>query len=103
LKKHFDLEGLPVFVVVSPDSKYLAVNYSGDKEDFVSVIDLEKDTLVKSSPVGKRVMHLRFSTDSSMLYISSYFESKVKAFEVPQLKLVWEVTVHYPSGVFLVR
>ncbi len=103
IKKHFDLEGLPVFAVVSPDGRYLAVNYSGDKEDFVSIIDLEKSALIKSLPVGKRVMHLRFSMDSGALYLSSYFESKVKALKVPQLDLLWEISVPYPSGVFLVR
>ncbi len=103
LKGHLELEGLPVFVVVSPDGRFVAVNYSGDKEDFISLIDTKEGKLIKSASVGKRVMHLRFSKDSKLLYISSYFESKVKALSVPDLKTLWEVAIPNPSGVFLVQ
>jgi protein NirF len=97
------LLGLPVFVAISPDGKYLAVNFSGDREDYITLIDRENGETLRELTAGKRVMHLRFSKDGKKLFISSYFESKVRAFDVPSLKLLYEVDVPNPSGVFLAR
>jgi protein NirF len=97
------LLGLPVFVAISPDGKYLAVNFSGDREDYITLIDREGGETLRELTAGKRVMHLRFSKDGKKLFISSYFESKVRSFDVPSLKLLYEVDVPNPSGVFLAR
>ncbi len=96
-----DLVGLPVFVVVSPDKKYIAVNYSGDKDDYVSVIDPKINKVIKTISAGKRVMHLRFSHDSKSLYVSSYFENAVKTFSVDTWDVTATVSVPTPSGVFI--
>ncbi|RME12258.1 MAG: NirF protein, partial [Aquificota bacterium] len=39
LEGHVELSGLPVFAVISPDGKYVAVNFSGDREDYVALVD----------------------------------------------------------------
>ncbi|MES0337401.1 MAG: cytochrome D1 domain-containing protein [Candidatus Magnetobacterium sp. LHC-1] len=96
-----DLVGLPVFVVVSPDKKYIAVNYSGDKDDYVSVIDPQTNKVIKTISAGKRVMHLRFSHDSKSLYVSSYFENALKTFSVDTWDVTATVSVPTPSGVFI--
>ncbi len=95
------LSGLPVFVSVSSEGKHMAVNFSGDREDFVALYDLISGKLLGEVQAGKRIMHLRFSKDGSRLYITSYFESKLKVLEVPTLKLLHEVDIYNPSGVFL--
>lgn len=96
-----ELIGLPVFAVSSPDMKYIAVNYSGDKEDFVTVIDSQNNKPVKNIKVGGRVMHLRFSEETKTLYVSSYFQNTVKAFDVNTWTLVTEIPVPTPSGIFV--
>ena len=97
------LSGLPVFVAVSPEGKHIAVNFSGDKENFVALYDLGSEKLLGEVQAGKRIMHLRFSKDGKRLYLTSYFESKLKVFEVPTLKLLHEVDIPNPSGVFLAK
>ncbi len=101
VKGEIELEGLPVFAVLSNDGRYIAINYSGDKEDFISLVDTQKNMIIKNMPCGKRITHLRFS--KSKLYVSSYFENKVKALSIPELNIIWELFVPNPSGVFLVN
>lgn len=98
-----ELPGLPVFVVMSPDGKHAAVNFSGDMEDYLALVDAGNMEVAKSIPAGKRVMHMRFSKDGLRLYVSSYFDSKLRVLEVPSLKVKEELNIPNPSGVFLVR
>lgn len=96
-----NLPGLPVFVSVSPDGRYLAVNYSGDSEDLISLIDREKMEVVRTRKLGRRILHLRFSLDGSSLYLSSYYENLLKRVSVPGLELIDSISVPTPSGVFI--
>jgi len=96
-----DLPGLPVFVSVSPDGKYLAVNYSGDSEDLISLIDRERMEVIETKRLGERILHLRFSPNGKFLYLSSYYENLVKKISVPELEVLEKVSVPTPSGVFL--
>ncbi|WP_029522771.1 cytochrome D1 domain-containing protein [Persephonella sp. KM09-Lau-8] len=100
---HIDLAGLPVFITVSPDKKIAVVNYSGDKDHLLSIIDLKKLKVIKTFPAGKRVMHVRFSKDGKKLYVSSYFDNSVKIFDTKNWKKLKEITVPNPSGIFIVR
>ncbi len=97
------LPGLPVFVAVSPEGKYLAVNYSGDKENYLSLVDRERGKVIRTSELGKRIMHFRFSPDGRFIYLSSYYENLLKKVRVPDLSVVGKVRVATPSGVFLYK
>ncbi len=97
------LLGLPVFVTTSPDGKYIAVNYSGDKDNYITIIDARSLQVLKDIRGGKRIMHLRFSGDGKRLYVSSYFENKMKTFEVGSWKVLNEINVPTPSGIFIVQ
>jgi len=99
---HIDLIGLPVFVVTSPDGKYLAVNYSGEKEDFITIIDGVNQSVLKDIKIGRRVMHIRPSMDGRWLYLSSYFDGKVKVLRTEQWDIEVEVDIPTPSGIFIV-
>ena len=98
-----DLIGIPVFASVSPDGNQIAVNYSGDKEDFISIIDVENNRVLKDIEIGKRIMHIRFSNNSKRLYASSYFENKVKVLDTDNWKVTGAVDVPTPSGIFIMR
>ena len=100
---HIDLAGLPVFITVSPDKKIAVVNYSGDKDHLLSIIDLKKLKVIKTFPAGKRVMHVRFSKEGKKLYVSSYFGNSIKIFDTKSWKKLKEITVPNPSGIFIVR
>lgn len=97
------LSGLPVFVTTSPDGKYVAVNYSGDRDNHITIIDTLSRKVLKDIKGGKRVMHLRFSSDGKRLYLSSYFDHKVKIIEVGSWRVVNEIKVPTPSGIFIVE
>ncbi|WP_457639295.1 cytochrome D1 domain-containing protein [Persephonella sp.] len=103
VKKHISLDGLPVFISVSPDKSTAVVNYSGENDNLLSVIDIKTMKLVKTFPAGKRVMHMRFSKDGSRLYVSSYFDNTLKIYDTKSWKLLKEITVPTPSGIFIVR
>ncbi|GAB6065993.1 hypothetical protein JCM9492_10850 [Aquifex pyrophilus] len=96
-----EVKGLPVFVRVSPDGKYLAVNYSGDTEDYLTLIDLREKRVLKTKALGKRILHFRFTRDGRFIYLSSYYEGKLKKVSVPELEVVKEISVPTPSGVFI--
>ncbi|WP_457623100.1 cytochrome D1 domain-containing protein [Persephonella sp.] len=103
VEKSIKLIGLPVFISVSPDKRYAVVNFSGDMENFISVIDLKDMNVIKDIEAGRRIMHFRFSKDGKKLYISSYFENKVKVLSTESWKIIKEITVPTPSGIFIVR
>lgn len=95
------LSGLPVFAAASPNKRYIAVNFSGDREDYVALVDTVERRVVMEALVGKRVMHLRFSKDGKRLYISSYFDSKLRILSIPNLGILQELDLYNPSGIFV--
>ncbi len=96
------LIGLPVFIAVSPNKRFAAVNYSGDKENYITIIDLKNLKPVKDIEIGKRVMHLRFSKNNKKLYITSYYEHKLKILNTEDWSIEKEVIVPTPSGIFII-
>ncbi len=96
-----ELIGLPVFVVVSPDGKYIAVNYSGDMDNYITIIELAGQKVIKNIEAGRRIMHMRFSKNSSTLYVSSYFENMIKSIDMKSMELKPLYEVPSPSGIFI--
>jgi protein NirF len=99
--RSIDLPGLPVFVAVSPDGRYIAVNFSGDHENFLTLIERESSRILKTIELGRRILHFRFTPDSRFIYLSSYYENKVKKISVPDMEVLGELRVPTPSGVFI--
>jgi protein NirF len=100
-KGALELDGNPVFVVTSPDGKHAAVSFSGDYENHLAIVDPETHKVVSDIDAGRRVMHFRYSADGSKLYLSSFFDNKVKVFNTQNWELLTEIPVPTPSGVFL--
>lgn len=96
-----DLVGSPVFATVSPDKKTVVVNYSGDQEDYISVINTQNFQIKKEFKAGQRVMHFRYSSDGHYFYLSSYFENKVHVFETDKWQKIGSISVGTPSGIFI--
>lgn len=99
--KEIPLMGNPVFASVSPDKKKLIVNYSGDQENFISVVDIKSLEKVTDVEAGRRVMHLRFSPDGKKAYVTSYFDNSLKTIDTSKWKVVEERKVATPSGIFI--
>lgn len=101
--KEIPLVGSPVFAAVSPDKKKLVVNYSGDKEDFISIVDIELLKIEKTLNVGRRVMHFRFVEGGKKLFVSSYFDNKLTKFDTNSWQVESTRIVPSPSGVFIYK
>lgn len=99
--KEIPLIGKPVFASVSPDKKKVVVSYSGDKENYISIVDTNSMQKIQDVKAGERVMHLRYSQDGLRLYVTSYFDNKLKIFNTDDWKLVKEEKISAPSGIFI--
>lgn len=95
------LAGEPVFAAVSPDKNNLVVNFSGEMENFLSVIDTNKKVVINTFEAGRRIMHLRFSTHGEEMFVTSYFENELKIFNVSSWSMLSNMKVATPSGIFL--
>ena len=95
------LPGEPVFAAVSPDKKSIVVNFSGDMENFLSVINTSKKRVTHTIEAGRRIMHLRFSNDGERVFVTSYFENELKVFKVSDWSQISTMKVATPSGIFL--
>lgn len=94
------LIGYPVFIIVSPKENLIAVNYSGDKDDYISFINPYTMKLIKTLKVGRRIMHMRFSKDGTKILISDYFDDEVKVLDTNNFKLSKAINFPQPSGIF---
>lgn len=99
--KEVELIGSPIFATVSPDMETVVVNYSGEQEDYISVVETQNFSIKNEFKAGQRVMHFRYSSDGRYFYLSSYFENKVHVFETEKWKRVESVAVSTPSGIFI--
>ncbi len=95
-----EVEGNPVFTSLSPDRKYLAVTFSGKKFPIVQIIDTKSLQVIKRFDFGGMVLHVRWSKEKPLLYISNNGDSKVLALDTKKWQKVWEVAVPKPSGIF---
>ena len=94
------VEGNPVFTSLSPDRNYLAVTFSGKKFPIVQIVDTKHLQVIKRFDFGGMVLHVRWSKEKPLLYISNNGDSKVLALDTKKWQQVWEVAVPKPSGIF---
>ncbi len=85
---YIEIPGLPVFASVSPEEKFIAVNFSGEKENLVTIIEPLEMKILKNIDAGQRVMHIRFSPDSENLFVSSYFDNRLNLFKTDRKSVV---------------
>lgn len=102
LVKKISLLGYPVFVIVSPKKNLIAINYSGDKDDYLSFVNPSTKESFKNIKIARRVMHMRFSRDGNKLYVSDYFDDKVKILDIKNFKVIKSISIPQPSGIFRV-
>ncbi len=98
--KTIEVEGNPVFTSLSPDRKYLAVTFSGKKFPIVQIVDTKSLQVIKRFDFGGMVLHVRWSKEKPLLYVSNNGDSKVIALDTNSWREVWQVGVPKPSGIF---
>lgn len=68
--KQIPVGDLPLNMALSPDGKTLAVTNNGYSEQFISIIDVEKQEQVQTLPVRASFFGLDFSSDGRKLFAS---------------------------------
>lgn len=102
--KNIEVEGLPVFTTLSPDQKYMAVTFSGDKFPVIQIIDTKTLEVVKRFEFDGKVLHVRWSDVRPNLYVSVNDTNKVAVINTKEWYLAREMFgINKPSGIFLYK
>ena len=99
--KGIETEGMPVFTSLSPNKRYMCVTYSGKKFPVIQIIDTQKMEVIKKLEFDGKVLHVRWSNDKPLLYVSVNDSSKVEAISTKNWQQVKTYSVAKPSGIFL--
>ncbi len=99
--KAIEVEGNPVFTSLSPDRKYLAVTFSGKKFPIVQIVDTKDLKVVKRFDFKGMVLHVRWSKEEPLLYVSNNGRSEVYGVDTKEWKKAFTIAVPKPSGIFI--
>ncbi len=97
-----NLIGYPIFIIFSPDRKVMAINYSGSRHDYLTLIDAKDMKVIKNIKAGRRIMFMSFSGQGRLIYASDYFGNSVNVFDARTGKELDRIPVPSPSGIFRV-
>lgn len=93
--------GLPVFTVFSPNGRFIAITFSGKEFNEVQIFDIQKMEMVKTLSFEGKVLHLRWSDEKPILYISVNDSNRVVGVNTNSFEEEFSVPVIKPSGIFL--
>ncbi|QFR44077.1 cytochrome D1 domain-containing protein [Sulfurimonas xiamenensis] len=100
--KNIETEGLPVFTALSPDKKYMAVTFSGEKFPVIQIIDTKTLEIIKRFEFDGKVLHIRWSGNRPNLYVSVNDTNKIAVINTKDWYLSREIfNVKKPSGIFI--
>ncbi|MEA3521984.1 MAG: cytochrome D1 domain-containing protein [Campylobacterota bacterium] len=100
--QNIETEGLPVFTALSPDKKFLAVTFSGEKFPVIQIIDTTTLKVIKRFEFDGKVLHVRWSNKKPLLYVSVNDTNKIAAINTDGWWLNLEIlNVQKPSGIFI--
>jgi protein NirF len=100
--KNIETEGLPVFTTLSPDNRYLAVTFSGEKFPVIQIFDTQTFEVIKRFEFGGKVLHVRWSNETASLYVSVNDENLVSVIDTEDWSISRDIfQVKRPSGIFL--
>ena len=100
--KNIETEGLPVFTALSPDKKYMAVTFSGNKFPVIQIIDTATLEVIKRFEFDGKVLHVRWSNTRPNLYVSVNDTNKVAVINTKEWYLARELfNIDKPSGIFI--
>jgi len=101
--KVIKVEGNPVFTSLSPKRDYLAVTFSGKKFPIVEIIDTKTLKILKRFDFSGMVLHIRWSKEEPILYVSNNGKSKVIGVNTNSWRKSFEINIPKPSGIFIYK
>jgi protein NirF len=100
--KNIKIKGLPVFTSLSPDKQYLAVTFSGKDFPSIQIIDTKRLEVIKTFHFPGKVLHLRWSGEAPLLYVSVNDANQVSVINTDRWYLAREIfQMQKPSGIFI--
>ncbi len=96
--KQIPVGDLPLNMAVSPDGKFLAVTNNGYSEQFVSIIDIEKQQQIQTLPVQASFFGLDFSDDGRMLFVSGGGKNLIYIFTLENDRFVKSDSININPG-----
>ncbi len=100
--KNIKTEGMPVFTSLSPDKRHLAVTYSGKKFPVIQIIDTKTLKIIKRFEFEGKVLHVRWSNNKPLLYVSVNDANIVSAIETNNWYRARDImNIQKPSGIFM--
>ncbi len=100
MKKTIPVKSQPVFAMVSPDERYVWVNFAFPDNQWIQVIDTLSMTVVDTLDIGKGVLHMEFTPRADNVWVSVRDEDTIKVFDVGSRKLMRSISAIKPSGIF---
>lgn len=100
MKKTIPVKSQPVFAMVSPDERYVWVNFAFPDNQWIQVIDTLSMTVIDTLDVGKGVLHMEFTPRADSVWVSVRDEDSIKVFDVGSRKLMRSISAIKPSGIF---
>ncbi len=102
--KNLEVHGLPVFTSLSPDQRYIAVTFSGKDFPVVQIVDTQKLEVIKTFKFDGKVLHLRWSNERAVLFVSVNDASRVDLIDTGRWEVVKKIpNIEHPSGIFIYK
>jgi len=102
--KNIKTEGLPVFTSLSPNKKFMAVTFSGEKFPIIQIIDTTTLEIIKRFKFDGKVLHVRWSEEKPNLYVSVNDANIVSVIDTNGWYLARDIlNIKKPSGIFIYK
>lgn len=100
-KQSIPVRGHPVYAVRSPTEREIWVSFSGEANDsWVDVIDTEKNAVVRSIEVGRRIYHMDFTPRGTYALVTANKDDLLALVDTSTYEIVDRQSLSSPSGVF---
>lgn len=93
--------GQPVFVMASPDSRHIWVNFAHPDNHQIQVIDADTLQVVQQLQPGPGVLHMEFSPRGEQLWLSVRDANQVQVYRSADYQLLASFDFPSPSGIFM--
>lgn len=98
--KRIPVIGQPVFTMARPDGRYIWVNFSLPNNDTLQIIDTTTLEVIHSLKPGKAVLHMEFTPRGETVWVSVRDDNKVKVYNTENFKVITDLDINKPSGIF---
>ncbi|MCP5325184.1 MAG: protein nirF [Oceanospirillaceae bacterium] len=95
-----DMAGQPVFVMARPDHRYIWVNFAHPDNQYIQIIDVQTQKVVKQLEPGKGVLHMEFTPRGEAVWVSVRDSDQVQIYDTRTFEKLKTLEAKSPSGIF---